>query len=115
MSPSAPVGSGPLTLTINGAGFLSISSVTFNGISHAISFQNGSQLTITLTASDLAVAETDPVVVSNPSPGGGNSQPATFTVTAPIPISLTGNWTGAWLSIPSGAYGLLSANFTQNA
>jgi uncharacterized protein (TIGR03437 family) len=115
LSPSsAPVGSGPLTLTINGAGFLSISSVTFNGISHAISFQNGSQLTITLTASDLAVAETDPVVVSNPSPGGGNSQPATFTVTAPIPISLTGNWTGAWLSIPSGAYGLLSANFTQN-
>jgi len=77
---SAPAGSRPVSVTINGSGFLSNSSVTFNGTSHSISFHSSSQLTITLGFSDLATAGAFTVVVSNPSPGGGSSQPAIFTV-----------------------------------
>jgi virginiamycin B lyase len=80
--PAASVGSGPLTLTINGSGFIASSTVTFNGASHAATFVNSGQLTIALTASDLGAVGTFAVIVSNPGPGGGPSHAATFTVQA---------------------------------
>src|ERR1022692_3945706 len=81
LSPSSvPAGSSPLTLTINGSGFIASSTVTFNGVSHAARFVNSGQLTITLAASDLAAAGSLAVVVSNPAPGGGSSNAAAFTV-----------------------------------
>jgi len=83
LSPSsASAGSISLTLTINGSGFIASSSVTFNGLPHAATFVSASQLSITLSSSDLANAGTFAVVVTNPSPGGGNSQPLNFTVTS---------------------------------
>ena len=88
---SAQVGSGPLTLTINGSGFTAASSITFNGISHSVSFINSSQLTITLTASDVASAGIFAVIVTNPSPGGGTSNAVLFTVTTANPLpAITG-------------------------
>ena len=77
---SATAGAGPLTLTINGTGFLTTSTVTFNGIAHAATFVGANQLTISLSTADLGTAGTFQVVVTNPPPGGGNSQPAAFTV-----------------------------------
>jgi probable HAF family extracellular repeat protein len=83
LSPSSlTVGATPQNLTINGTGFLSNSTVTFNGIAHTPAFVSASQLTISLTSADLATAGTFPVVVSNPSPGGGASNPVNFTVTS---------------------------------
>ena len=73
------------SLTINGSGFVSSSTVTFNGVAHALTFVNASQLTIQLSASDLAVAGTLPVVVTNPPPGGGASNSVSFTVDNPTP------------------------------
>ncbi len=70
---SLKVGSAAQTLTINGANFLSTSTVTYNGIAHAMTYISASQLTITLTASDLYALGSYPVVVSNPVPGGGAS------------------------------------------
>jgi len=84
---SLPAGSATQTLTINGTGFLTSSTVTFNGTAHAATFISASQLTISLTASDLATAGSYPVVVTNPAPGGGSAT-ATFTITPtanPIP------------------------------
>jgi len=74
------VGSGPQTLTINGANFLRTSTVTYNGIAHAVTYISASQLTITLTASDLYALGSYPVVVSNPAPGGGASPPVSLQV-----------------------------------
>jgi photosystem II stability/assembly factor-like uncharacterized protein len=54
--------------------------VTFNGIAHAATFVGANQLTISLSTADLGTAGTFQVVVTNPPPGGGNSQPAAFTV-----------------------------------
>ncbi len=74
---SAATGTGSLLLTINGAGFLSTSTVTFNGISHAPTLVSSSQLTINLTASDLATAGSFAVAVVNP---GGSSNTTAFIV-----------------------------------
>jgi uncharacterized protein (TIGR03437 family) len=87
---SAQAGSGPLTLDINGSGFITSSSVTVNGVSHAATFVNANQLTITLTASDLLTAAALSVVVTNPPPGGGSSQSAAFTVQPAATPTLVG-------------------------
>jgi uncharacterized protein (TIGR03437 family) len=83
---STNAGAQALAVTIAGSGFIASSSVTFNGLLHAATFSSASQLSITLSSSDLATAGTFPVVVTNPSPGGGSSQPFNFTVT---PASVT--------------------------
>jgi len=83
-------GSQSQTLSINGSGFIAGSTVTYNGVSHASTLMNTSQLQITLAGSDMATTGSFPVVVSNPSPGGGNSSPVDFNVVSGTP---TGNFT----------------------
>lgn len=97
---SLPVGSAPQTLTINGTGFLATSTVTFSRIAHAAAFVSARQLTISLTPSDLATAGTFPVVVTNPAPGGGASNSAVFTVSAPVSGVIV---SPSSVSVPEGA------------
>lgn len=78
-------GAAAQTLTINGTGFMSASTVTFNGVPKAVTFAGESRLTIPLTASDLAKSGNYAVAVSNPSPGGGSSNVFTFMVVTPPP------------------------------
>jgi uncharacterized protein (TIGR03437 family) len=77
---SASPGTSSSVLTVNGAGFLSSSTVTFNGINQTPTLMSASQLTITLTASDLAAPGAFAVTVANPPPGGGSSNTAEFIV-----------------------------------
>lgn len=89
LSPSSSAaGALAQTLTINGAGFLSNSTVTYNSVGHATTYVSSSQLTIQLSAGDQATGGTYPVVVTNPAPGGGPSNSLNFTVNDPVP-SLT--------------------------
>jgi len=81
LSPSsATAGSGPITLTINGSGFIASSSVTFGGAAHIATLVSSNQLTITLCTSDLSTIGSFPVVVVNPAPGGGTSNAINFNV-----------------------------------
>ncbi len=94
---SAAAGSNGFTLTISGANFLSSSTVTWNGQSRKTTFVSSSQLTIPVAASDLSASGSISVVVTNPSPGGGQSS-ANFTINAPpVPavISVSPNTLGA--------------------
>ncbi len=75
-----PAGSAAQTLTINGTGFVSTSTATYNGIAHTVTFVSVTQLTIPLTTADLATAGSYPVVVTNPAPGGGASGSVAFVV-----------------------------------
>lgn len=104
LSPSsAAAGSSALTLTINGSGFIPTSSVTFNGVAHTQSFGSSGQLTIVLTASDLATAGSFATVVTNPPPGGGSSSPVNFNVSpasVPVPPAPTGLSPGS--TVPPG-------------
>jgi uncharacterized protein (TIGR03437 family) len=111
---SAPAGSGPFTLTISGSGFISSSSVTFNGIPHLPSLISSSQLSISLTAADLPTSGTFAVVVTNPPPGGGLSNTAVFSVTPSVEvINIAGTWQGTWRA-SLGANGTVMAILFQN-
>jgi hypothetical protein len=68
-------------LTLNGTGFVSTSKVTYNGVSHAATFVSIAKLTIQLSAADLATAGDYPVIVTNPTPGGGASTAVKLLVT----------------------------------
>ncbi len=82
---SATVGAASQAVTINGTGFVSTSTVTYNGAAHTATYVSSAQLKITLSATDLATAGTYPVVVTNPAPGGGASNAMSFTVGNPVP------------------------------
>jgi hypothetical protein len=86
LSPSSAVpGAAAQTLTINGTGFLTSSTVTYNSVAHTATFVDSTHLTILLTTGDQATPGTFPVVVTNPTPGGGSSAPVNFTVSNPVP------------------------------
>jgi len=64
---------------------MSSSIVTFNAISHAASFVSSQSVKISLSQADLAVGGSFPVVVTNPSPGGGASNSVDLAVNDPMP------------------------------
>ncbi|HJZ63228.1 MAG TPA: FG-GAP-like repeat-containing protein [Candidatus Acidoferrum sp.] len=82
--PTTVAPGGPaFTLAIKGTGFVSGSTVQWNGSGRPTTFVNGSQLNAQIAASDVANAGTFSITVSNPAPGGGTSSPVYFTVGLP--------------------------------
>ncbi len=67
---SATAGGGAFTLTVNGGGFVSGATVSFNGNARTTTFLSATQLTAAILAADLATAGTFNVVVANPAAGG---------------------------------------------
>ena len=82
---SASAGAAAQTLTINGTGFVSSSTVTYNAVAHTATYVSATQLTIQLSAGDQATSGNFAVVVTNPTPGGGASNSVNFTVDNPVP------------------------------
>jgi hypothetical protein len=81
--PTSTIPGGPdFTLTVNGTGFVAGSVVNWKGSPRATQFVSGSQLTATISASDIATASTALVTVVNPSPGGA-SNAVFFQITSP--------------------------------
>ncbi len=112
---SLAVGATPQNVTINGTGFLSSSTVTLNGISHAATYMSANQLTISLTSADLATAGTYSVVVTNPAPGGGASSPVNFVVTSSSSENSEWTWiSGANTFGQTGVYGTQGVPSTAN-
>lgn len=85
---SVTVGSNGVSITASGSGFISSSTVMWNGTSLPTSYTNSTTLTAQVSAADLLTSGTATVTVTNPSPGGGNSSGVTFTISNPTP-SLT--------------------------
>ena len=84
LSPGAvlPASSG-FTLTVNGSGFVTGSTVQWDGTSRATTFVSKTTLKANILASDIATPNTASVMVVNPSPGGGNSNVGFFETTVP--------------------------------
>ena len=80
---AAPGGAG-FTLTVTGSGFVSDSMVSWNGSPRTTTFVSSSQLTASISASDIATAATASVTVVNPAAGGGSSNVVFFPVATPI-------------------------------
>lgn len=81
LSPAALTHGGQnFQLTINGSNFVPGSTVTFNGHSVYARYLTSTQLKAYVPAADIAAAGSVPVVVKNPTPGGGTSTAITFVI-----------------------------------
>ncbi len=89
LSPSsAPVNSAPVSLIVTGTGFVSTSSVRWNGTELATTFDSTIQLRATIPLNLLAVAGPAPITVIN-SPTGTPSNAVSFNVIAGPTINTT--------------------------
>ncbi len=81
LGPSTAVAGDPaLTLIVTGTNFVSGSIVRWNGANRTTTFVNGTRLTASIPAIDLATAGNFNVTVFNPTPGGGTSSSLAFNV-----------------------------------
>ncbi|MBB4634412.1 IPT/TIG domain-containing protein [Longimicrobium terrae] len=76
----------PLTLTVNGTGFLANSIVQVNGTAVPTTFVNGGVLNATLSEGMLRAAGTLTITVVNAAPGGGVSGPLPLQVVNGAPV-----------------------------
>jgi len=76
----ATEGDAEVTLTIKGSRFVPGCVVTFNGLAVPLVSGNRNQLAVKLQKSELMAAGAFPVVVKNPPPEGGSSEPLSFMV-----------------------------------
>lgn len=85
---SVPAGQ-PYELLVLGSRFTRQSTVSWNGSPRQTRFENDTRIWAWLTFEDLVAGTTGQVTVSNPSPGGGTSQPRPLPVGANTPVVLT--------------------------
>jgi FG-GAP repeat protein/IPT/TIG domain-containing protein len=74
-------GSSAFTLYIYGSGFVTTSQASWNGSTRTTTYAGPGKVTAQILKSDVAKAGTAQVTVANPAPGGGTSNPLTFTIT----------------------------------
>ncbi|MFZ0305122.1 MAG: FG-GAP-like repeat-containing protein [Terracidiphilus sp.] len=81
MSPAfQTAGNDAFTLTVNGAGFFSGSTVYWGTTALTTQFVSTAQITAQVPASDIADSGTDSITVESPMPGGGTSNTLQFEV-----------------------------------
>jgi hypothetical protein len=81
LSPASVITGGQsFMLTVSGSGFVSDSMVLWNGSSRPTKFLSTTQLLASISAQDIAQPGVVQVTVSNPTPGGGASAAAAFTI-----------------------------------
>ncbi len=81
------VGSGDTSLTVNGTGFTSQSTVKLGSNSLTTTFGSSTQLTASIPAAQLTLVGTFPVTVVTPSPGGGISGPVNLKVVVVVTVT----------------------------
>jgi hypothetical protein len=116
MSPQSVVaGAANTVVTVTGSGFVSGSTVRWNGSNRTTTFVSSTQLTATLMAADFALSGTNSVSVFNPAPGGGPSGSETFSVDTAT--STTGSFTvtpvTAAVTVPHGQATTVYLNFAS--
>ena len=90
---SATAGASSFVLTVTGTGFVSGSVVNWNGQGRATTYVNSTEVTASISASDVAKAGSAEVTVTNLSPGGGTSSSLSFQIAAPLPaLSSRTDW-----------------------
>jgi len=116
LSPSnATAGGAAFTLTVNGAKFISSSVVRWGGSSRTTTFVNSTQLTASVSATDIATVGTVEVTVFNPAPGGGTSNSLDFTINAALPIISSLSPSTAFAGGPDFSLGVGGSNFRSDS
>jgi hypothetical protein len=82
--PTSVAPGGPtFALTVNGSGFVSGSTVKWNGTVLSTVYVSSSRLTATVPAASIATAGTASITVSNPAPAGGTSNVMYLDISSP--------------------------------
>lgn len=109
LSPSsATINTGAFTLTINGDHFVSGSTVSWNAVGRTTTFVSSTQLTITVTLTDIASIGTATILVTNPD--GGTSAPITYAITGDV--TLVWATDGGYKPTRDDLYGTLHSSIT---
>jgi hypothetical protein len=86
ISPSSTIAGGEsFTVTLTGSNFISRSELNWGSFRHPVTFVSSTQLTAVVSAAEIQDGADLEVRVLNPPPGGGTSEPLTFTVANPVP------------------------------
>jgi hypothetical protein len=112
---SVTAGAGATNVVVTGTGFVTSSTATFGGQPRATTVQSPTQLTMSLTAADLAAAGAVNVAVVNPAPGGGASPPVVFTVYPPPPTITSVTPSSLPVQSPDTPVTLAGTGFTPDA
>lgn len=83
---SVTIVDGGSTLTVNGSGFVSTSTITWNGSPRTTTFVSSTQLQASLLPADLSAVGSAQIAVSNPAPGGGASSAVNLPIIYPVPV-----------------------------
>jgi FG-GAP-like repeat/Cep192 domain 4 len=110
----APGGVG-FILTVNGTGFVSGASITWNGLPLTTTFVNNSRLTATVPASSILNGQTATIAVVNPSPGSGKSNTVFFTVILPISLPVFSNASGSPITVGTSPQSVVTGNFNSDS
>jgi YVTN family beta-propeller protein len=86
---STAAGGGDFTLTVTGTGFVSGSTIEWNGTPRITTYVSSTKLTATIYASDIASSGTAQVLVASPGPGGDSSLALSFTIAAVPAVTLS--------------------------
>jgi trimeric autotransporter adhesin len=78
-------GSPSQTLTVTGTGYISSTAATLNGAALQTTYVSATSLQVGVPTSALAAGQVANLVLSNPSPGGGSSDPSKFSIMSPTP------------------------------
>jgi trimeric autotransporter adhesin len=107
ISPGSIVAGSPSqTVTFTGTGYVASTAAALNGTALQAKYVSATSLQVAVPASALASGQIVSFVASNPSPGGGNSAAASFSIMSPTPI-LTGL---SPQTVPQGAAATVTVN-----
>ncbi len=109
---SVLVGSGPITLSLGGSGFLTTDSVTFDGVAIARSFVSPSLLTAPLAGAITSTASSHLVKVQR---GSMTSAGVPFDVSNPVPTLNSLSVTQVPIGAPASAVSALGSGFAPKA
>jgi len=92
----------PPAVLLNGSGFVAGATAVVNGVARAATFVSATQLSVQLTAADIASAGSVTIAASDPAPGGGVSAALPFTVDAETtaPVTTISGADTAWHNTP---------------
>jgi hypothetical protein len=79
------VGRQSMTVTLTGTNFIPQTTATVGGQGRIVTYVNSTTLKVALISNDLAALGTKPIVVTNPTPGGGTSNSVSFTIATNSP------------------------------
>ena len=115
LAPSSTSPSGTsFTLTVHGAGFVNGATINWNGHALATAFVNVDELTATVPSSDIAVAASAAITVTNPTPGGGTSNVVHFGVSSPTTLQFTTSPSSSVLQFYNGIDSGVVADLTRS-